>query len=68
MSRNPQKHIDAGIKQLVGHIIPKANRLEDREFVQETVDQHIELAHQILDKYVESVQVLRLLSLTAGPP
>lgn len=52
MSRNPQKHIDAGIKQLVGHIIPKANRQEDREFVQETVDDHIELAHQILDKYV----------------
>ncbi|KKY34328.1 putative spc97 spc98 family protein [Diaporthe ampelina] len=49
MSRNPQKHIDAGIKQLVGHIIPKANRQEDREFVQETVDDHIDLAHQILD-------------------
>ncbi|KAH8785033.1 Spc97/Spc98 family protein [Diaporthe sp. PMI_573] len=49
MSRNPQKHIDAGIKQLVGHIIPKANRQEDREFVQETVDEHIELAHQILE-------------------
>ncbi|KAI3396262.1 hypothetical protein diail_12344 [Diaporthe ilicicola] len=49
MSRNPQKHIDAGIKQLVGHIIPKANRQEDREYVQETVDDHIELAHQILD-------------------
>ncbi|KAK2615385.1 hypothetical protein N8I77_002145 [Diaporthe amygdali] len=49
MSRNPQKHIDAGIKQLVGHIIPKANRQEDREFVQETVDEHIQLAHQILD-------------------
>jgi len=57
MSRNPQKHIDAGIKQLVGHIIPKANRQEDREFVQETVDEHIELAHQILEKYARSVQV-----------
>lgn len=54
MSRNPQKHIDAGIKQLVGHIIPKANRHEDREFVQETIDEHIELAHQILDKYVQA--------------
>ncbi|KUI61043.1 Spindle pole body component alp6 [Cytospora mali] len=49
MSRNPQKHIEAGIKQLVGHIIPKANRQEDREFIQETVDEHIDLAHEILN-------------------
>lgn len=50
MSRNPQKHIEAGIKQLVGHIIPKANRQEDREYIQETVDENIDLAHEILDE------------------
>lgn len=50
MSRNNQKHIDAGIKQLVGHIIPKANKEEDRGFIQETVDEHIELAHAILNE------------------
>lgn len=49
MSRNPQKHIEAGIKQLVGHIIPKANRQEDREYIQETVDENIDLAHEILN-------------------
>ncbi|KAF3760527.1 hypothetical protein M406DRAFT_63748 [Cryphonectria parasitica EP155] len=49
MSRNNQKHVDAGIKQLVGHIIPKARREEDRLFVQDTVDEHIELAHAILN-------------------
>lgn len=50
MSRNPQKHIEAGIKQLVGHIIPKANRQEDREYIQETVDEHIELSHAVLNE------------------
>ena len=50
MSRNSQKHIDAGIKQLVAHTIPKANREEDKEFIRETVDEHIELAHEILNE------------------
>lgn len=50
MSRNNQKHVDAGIKQLVGHIIPKARRDEDKQFVQETVDENIELAHAILNE------------------
>lgn len=50
MSRNSQKHVDAGIKQLVGHIIPKAKNEEDRDFVQETVNEHIELAHAILNE------------------
>ncbi|PSR92015.1 Spc98 family-domain-containing protein [Coniella lustricola] len=49
MSRNNQKHIDAGIRQLVGHIIPKARREEDKDFIQETVDENIELAHAILN-------------------
>ncbi|CAN8105970.1 unnamed protein product [Discula destructiva] len=49
MSRISQKHVDAGIKQLVGHIIPKARRPEDSDFVQETVNEHIELAHAILN-------------------
>lgn len=52
MSRTNQKHIEAGIKQLVSHIIPKARRLEDTDFVRETVDEHIELAHAILNEYV----------------
>lgn len=50
MSRNSQKHIEAGIKQLVGHIIPKANRQEDGEYIQETLDEHINLAHEILNE------------------
>lgn len=50
MSRNNQKHIDAGIKQLVGHIIPKANREEDREFIQGVVDENILLAHTIINE------------------
>lgn len=50
MSRNNQKHVDAGIKQLVGHIIPKAKKQEDQQFVQETVNENIELAHAILDE------------------
>lgn len=49
MSRNNQKHIDAGIKQLVGHIIPKAKE-EDREYIQETVAENIDLAHAILNE------------------
>lgn len=52
MSRTSQKHVEAGIKQLCGHIIPKARRPEDADFVQETVDEHIELAHAILNEYV----------------
>lgn len=48
MSRNNQKHIDAGIKQLVAHILPKASRESDKQFVQEAVDEHIELAQAIL--------------------
>lgn len=50
MSRNSQKHIEAGIKQLVGHIIPKTKTEEDREFIQETVNEHVELAHAILNE------------------
>lgn len=50
MSRNNQKHIDAGIKQLVGHIIPKAKKDEDAAFIQETVDEHIQLAHAVLNE------------------
>lgn len=50
MSRNNQKHVDAGIKQLVGHIIPKAKKEEDQQFIQETVAENIDLAHAILDE------------------
>lgn len=50
MSRNNKKHIDAGIKQLVSHILPKASKDTDRQFVQEVVDEHIELAQAILNE------------------
>lgn len=49
MSRN-QKHVDAGIKQLVGHIIPKARTEDERDYVQETVNEHIQLAHAIINE------------------
>lgn len=60
MSRSSQKLVDAGIKQLVGHIIPKARHQEDAEFVQETVDEHIELVHAILNEYLLPMRAMSL--------